>query len=270
VPAIATDPAGPLPTFLTPDDNVHTWTNYLQNYQLPTVQEVSIAGSLGQLSIPLASLLCLVLLVPAGWQVANRARNGGLLPLPIVTAIALVVVGIVSLPYARLSIARPVAIAGVLDDQQATALLETLLKNVYRAFDFREEEDVYDKLAISVAGDLLADVYLENRRSFAVQAAGGAQAKVKEVNIQNASAERLDGSPLGYALRGQWTAMGTVGHWGHVHTRQNLYDAIVTIEAIDGVWKITDLEVIEENRIDPAAATIATQEQAQVAGSGGT
>ena len=55
-----------------------------------------------------------------------------------------------------------------------------------------------------------------------------------------------------------------------MHTRQNLYDAIVTIEAIDGVWKFTDLEVIEENRIDPAAATIATQEQAQVAGSGGT
>jgi hypothetical protein len=270
VPATATDPAGPLPTFLTPDDNVHTWTNYLKNYQLPTVQEVSIAGSLGQLSIPLASLLCLVLLVPAGWQASKRARNGGHLPGPIAAATALLVIGILSLPYARLSIARPSAIAGVLDDQQATALLETLLKNVYRAFDFREEEDVYDKLAISVTGDLLADVYLENRRSFAVQAAGGAQAKVKEVKIQNASAERLDGSPLEYALRGQWTAMGTVGHWGHVHTRQNLYDAIVTIEAVDGTWKITKLEVIEENRIDPSAATIATQEQAQVAGSGGT
>ena len=85
-----------------------------------------------------------------------------------------------------------------------------------------------------------------------------------------ASAERLDGSPLEYALRGQWTAMGTVGHWGHVHTRQNLYDAIVTIEAIDGAWKITDLEVIEVNRIDPSAATIATREQTQVVGSGGT
>ncbi len=42
--------------------------------------------------------------------------------------------------------------------------------------------------------------------------------------------------------------MGTVGHWGHVHTRQNLYNAIVAIEAVDGAWKITDLEVIEENR----------------------
>ena len=269
VPATATDPAGPMPTFLTPDDNVHTWTNFLKNYELPTVQEVAIAGSLGQLRIPLASLLCLALLVPAGWQVSKRARNGGPLRIPIVVATALVVIGVSSLPYARVSIARPAAIAGTLDDQQATALLELLLKNVYRAFDFREEEDVYDKLAISVTGDLLADVYLENRRSFAVQAAGGAQAKVKEVEIRNAVAERLDDSPLGYALRGQWTAMGTVGHWGHVHTRQNLYDAIVTIEAVDGTWKITELEVIEENRIDSSAATISTREQAQGAESDG-
>jgi len=269
VPAIATDPAGPLPTFLTPDDNVHTWTNFLKNYQLPTVQEVAIAGSLGQLSIPLASLLCLALLVPVGWQVSKRARNGGPLRIPIVVATALVVTGISSFPYARVSIARPAAIAGTLDDQQATALLELLLKNVYRAFDFREEEDVYDKLAISVTGDLLADVYLENRRSFAVQAAGGAQAKVKEVNVRNASAERLDDSPLGYALRGQWTAMGTVGHWGHVHTRQNFYDAIVTIEAVDSTWKITELEAIEENRIDPSVATISTRKQAERDESGG-
>ena len=40
VPATATDPAGPLPTFLTPDDKVHTWTNFLKNYQMPTVQGV--------------------------------------------------------------------------------------------------------------------------------------------------------------------------------------------------------------------------------------
>jgi hypothetical protein len=63
--------------------------------------------------------------------------------------------------------------------------------------------------------------------------------------------------------------MGTVGHWGHVHTRQNLYDAIVTIKAVDGTWKITELEVIEENRIDSSAATISTREQAQGDENGG-
>jgi hypothetical protein len=54
-----------------------------------------------------------------------------------------------------------------------------------------------------------------------------------------------------------------------VHTRQNLYDAIVTIEAVDGTWKIIELEVIEENRIDPSAATLSTQEQAAAGKSAG-
>ena len=267
VPATATDPAGPFAAFVTPEDNVHKWVNYLKNYQLPTVQEVSIEGALGRLNIPLASLFCFILLVPACWQILVRARRGAPLRGAIISATALLIVGAISFPYARLSVSRPAVIAGGLDDQQATVLLEALLRNVYRAFDFREEEDVYDKLAISVTGDLLADIYIENRKSFAVQAAGGSQAKVKEVSIRNASAERLDGAPLGYTLRGQWTAMGDVGHWGHVHMRQNLYDAIVTVEAVDGAWKITGLEVLEENRIDPAAATTDSPQQTQATGS---
>jgi hypothetical protein len=142
--------------------------------------------------------------------------------------------------------------------------LQVLLKNVYRAFDFREEEDVYDRLAFSVSGDLLSDIYLQNRKSFSIQKAGGAQAKIKSVEIEAATAERLDERPLAYAIKGRWAAQGTVGHWGHVHTRRNRYDAIVTVEAVDGTWKILDLEILEEERVDPAfgaASPAATGQQ---------
>ena len=70
----------------------------------------------------------------------------------------------------------------------------------------------------------------------------------------NASAERQDGTPLAYTLRGQWTAMGTVGHWGHIHIRKNLYDALVTLAGVDGNWRITALEILEEKRVEPDAA----------------
>jgi hypothetical protein len=266
VPATATDPAGPLATVVTPGDNVHEWTNYLMDYQLPTVESVSVEGTLGEFNVPIVSVLCLLLLVPVSWQVVSRARTGRPIPVAAAAAGILLIAAVSSLPYARYSITKPTTIAGSLDDRQATALLEVLLKNVYRAFDFREEEDVYDKLAISVTGDLLADIYLENRRSFAVQAAGGAQAKVKEVTISHASAERQGGTTLAYALRGQWSASGSVGHWGHVHTRENLYDAIVTIEAVDGAWKITDMEVLEENRTDPSVGTMDPGESAEATG----
>lgn len=54
-----------------------------------------------------------------------------------------------------------------------------------------------------------------------------------------------------FDIRAQWTAKGTVGHWGHIHTRQNLYDAVLAIHSVDGVWRITGMEILEETRIDP-------------------
>jgi hypothetical protein len=257
VPATATDPAGPLPTFLTPDDNVHTWTNFLKNYQLPTVQTVSVAGSLGEIRIPWVSAVCALLTLPLMLWVVRRRRQGQSSAVPMTGLVVLLIAGAVAWPLARVHLARPTAIAGELQPAQAKELLQVLLKNVYRAFDFREEEDVYDKLAVSVSGDLLADLYLQNRRSFSIQQAGGAQAKIQSVEIQEAAAERPDDGPLTYAIRGNWTAEGSVGHWGHVHTRRNRYDAVVTVEAIDGAWKITDLEVLEEKRIDPSSASLA-------------
>jgi hypothetical protein len=37
-----------------------------------------------------------------------------------------------------------------------------------------------------------------------------------------------------------------------VHTRQNLYDAVLTLAPIDRAWKIVGLEVLDEKRIDPS------------------
>jgi hypothetical protein len=45
VPTNAIDPAGPFPSYVTPDDNVHVWTNFLKNYTIPTVEKVAVAES---------------------------------------------------------------------------------------------------------------------------------------------------------------------------------------------------------------------------------
>ncbi|MDH3887528.1 MAG: hypothetical protein OEU78_03400 [Gammaproteobacteria bacterium] len=258
VPATATDPAGPLPTFLSADDNVHKWTNFLKNYKLPTVQEVQVAGSLGEFRLPWISFICAVLLLLPVVLLLRRLRRGGSVVTPLVSALVLLVAGVAAWPLAGITVTRPATLAGEMPPAQAQELLQVLLKNVYRAFDFRAEDDVYDKLAFSVSGDLLADIYLQNRKSFSIQKAGGAQAKIKSIEIEAATAERLDDRPLAYAIKGRWAAQGSVGHWGHVHTRRNRYDAIVTVEAVDGVWKIVDLEILEEQRIDPASGAAST------------
>ena len=43
--------------------------------------------------------------------------------------------------------------AGRVDDDAARGVVDGLLRNVYHAFDFREEERIYDTLAASVSGD---------------------------------------------------------------------------------------------------------------------
>ena len=65
-------------------------------------------------------------------------------------------------------------------DQDAREIVGDLLRNVYQAFDYREEERIYDVLAHSVSGDLLTEIYLETQRSLEIENQGGARAKVKE------------------------------------------------------------------------------------------
>jgi hypothetical protein len=256
VPATAIDPAGPLVTYVTPDDSVHAWTNYLKNYRMPTVEELDVSGSLSEFRIPLITLAGAVIGLLLLWQLRRRRRAQQPVRGLVIGLLATIAVSVIAWPYLNLTMKRPEAIAGALKDEQAQVLLQALLKNVYRAFDFREEQDVYDKLALSVSGDLLADIYLQNRKSFAVQKAGGAQAKVRDVTILGASAERLDEKGLAYRIRGNWTASGTVGHWGHVHVRENLYDAELKVQAVDGKWKITALELLEEKRVEPGQAQV--------------
>jgi hypothetical protein len=253
VPTNAVDPAGPFPSYVTPDDNMFIWKNFLKDYRMPTVAEVRVDDAIVKLAVPVGSVLCIVILLPIVWQMSRRKRKKQPIGLQI-GLVALLIAGTVALyPFLHVSIARPAVMAPKLTNKEAVGILQSLLKNVYRSFDFREEDDIYDRLATSVTGDLLAEIYLQNRKSLVVTQAGGAQAKVKEVKILDVAVEPLDDRPLALSFRSKWTAMGTVGHWGHIHIRQNQYDANITVEPVDGAWKITDLELLEEKRIDPYA-----------------
>jgi hypothetical protein len=250
VPTNAIDPAGPFPSYVTPDDNVLTWTNFLKTYQMPTVARIEVDELLTKMKIPLASVICLLAVVPLGWQIAKRRKNAGSISLHIGLAVVLIAASVALYPFLKVAVAKPAALAPQMTDKDAVAVLNSLLKNIYRSFDFREEEDVYDRLATSVSGDLLSEIYLQNRRSLVVTQAGGARARVKAVEILEVDVNQLDDHPLGRLFHAKWTATGTVGHWGHIHMRKNQYEANITVEPVDGAWKITDLELLEEKRID--------------------
>ena len=53
----------------------------------------------------------------------------------------------------------------------------------------------------------------------------------------------------GFRAEVSWTVSGSVNHFGHVHYRQNRYEAELHLEAIDGVWKLRGIELLDERRV---------------------
>jgi hypothetical protein len=238
IPGAATDEAGPLRFYLVPDDNVLWWKNFLKSPTLPTLVDVEPPPSQllrGAMIVSWAGLAILGLLVIRGSVAAARGRG----PWKRVVVASAVLVAVAGGSFAATRSVR-------IDDQRAEEIVSALLYNVYRAFDFREEEIIYDTLAHSVSGDLLTSTYIETRRSLELASQGGARAKVQEVEMLDVEVER---EGAGFRARSTWNVAASVGHWGHIHQRRNQYVADLTIEPVDGVWKITGLELIQEERL---------------------
>jgi hypothetical protein len=121
------------------------------------------------------------------------------------------------------------------------------LHNIYRAFDHRDEERIYDTLARSVTGDLLTEIYLEARSGLELASQGGARVKVKEIDLIEFEAKSANSG--GFSATATWNVAGSIGHWGHVHQRRNQYRAELAVAPVDGEWKLVALEILEEERL---------------------
>lgn len=135
-----------------------------------------------------------------------------------------------------------------LSGKDGNAILEELLRNIYRAFDFQDDGKIYDALAASVTGGLLRELYLQIKRSLLMAEQGGAVSRVRKVKVVSAKTQE---SPIvgEFKVLCSWRVAGTVEHWGHVHTRENEYEAMLTLGAEDGFWKLSGVEIVGERRV---------------------
>jgi hypothetical protein len=129
----------------------------------------------------------------------------------------------------------------------AAKIASPLLRNIYRAFDYQDESRIYDSLAMSVDGELHRKLYLETLKALQLEGREGTRVRVSELDVQIDKV--TPGDNYSFTTEGQWTALGTVGHWGHAHTRVNRYKARMTFRPVDLAWKITALEVLELKRL---------------------
>jgi hypothetical protein len=160
----------------------------------------------------------------------------------------MLVVAILLGPFGNLAIAVPWSVGSAPSASQAKRILAGVLPNIYRALEFREESVVFDRLALSVTGDTLTEVYLDQRKVLVMEERGGARARVEAVEVIEVDSIQ-PASSGGFSAEAVWTVGGTVTHFGHRHFRQNRYDARVALVPDEGVWKIRLIEVLNEERL---------------------
>jgi len=136
-------------------------------------------------------------------------------------------------------------------NDEALAIFASLHRGVYGAVGSETEEEIYDRLAESVSGELLRDLYMDIHQSLILHDEGGAVCRIQKTEILEAEIlpEREEGAAW-FKVRARWRVEGKVGHWGHTHQRINEYLADVTMVAHAGTWKIARLDVLDESRVD--------------------
>lgn len=156
-------------------------------------------------------------------------------------------------------------------ESDSIGVFESLHRNVYRAFEYKNESDIYDALAQSVDGEMLDQVYNEVYQSLIMREHGGAIARIQSVDVLDANIESSgvmpDSGNVAFKVRALWQVHGAVYHWGHIHARTNEYKAIYTVAQRGEKWKITGAEVLGQHRIvsddeeDPASGNKSTPKE---------
>ena len=232
-------------TFL--EDNTFEWRATDQQPPTPISNVADHARKYGEpmLSIPMITMGLFALALPV-LLIAPLSRKWIMLT---ATGGALILGGVLADGKMVQEFKNPWQEKEEIPELVASDIFAQLHKNLFRAFDYRTESDIYDALAKSVDGELLRDLYLQINDSLRVKEQGGAVSNIETVRLLEGEKTSLSdeepGLP-GFAFRSKWDLTGTVEHWGHIHERVNVYDAEFTVRLVDDCWKITSMNGLDE------------------------
>jgi hydrogenase/urease accessory protein HupE len=211
----------------------------ISGYRVSQFREMSVSAA-GGIEIPVLAIVVLAAALTLLVRTKSRISRPGA---------ALLAISLVLVPVGGLTLGGGASSLAEMSDEDATVLIAGLLENTYRAVNLRGEEEIYDRLATSVDGDLVEVIYLESRRRSVMPGQAETEAKLIGVQVMGIS----DRSPVpdgsGYSFTATWMVTGTVRHWAHKHNRLNRYNGVITIRAVGDIWKISGLELLDEIRL---------------------
>ncbi len=226
------------------NDNILTWKCDPDALPKPISAVPAEVVPRPTLTIPLASVGCLVV-----------AFLGLRIPKPQVRMLvsgAALILAIASWRTLGITMDQPWRQPVELSDQRATEIFQKLHQGIYRSLDFGSEDRVYDVLATSVDGALLEKLYLQLHQSLEMKEQSGAIARIQSIKYDDGEESPRSATTVpwpGFEYHSTWTIAGIVEHWGHVHERQNRFDAVFTIEPRDGNWKITRMDIADQKQV---------------------
>jgi len=213
---------------------------------VPTAGRATDGG--GRVRAPLAGVdrfrLPILLVGALALGLLSTSRKRGVL----LCAAALIAGSVVGYTVPRAVASEWFPSRGAPSEEEVTQVLHGLLLNTYRAFSYEKEEAAYDRLALGVVGDLLSEVYLENRDAMQMEEAEGATTMIDRLDVKSVESmtPRDDG---GIELIADWDVYGSVRHWGHVHYRLNTYRAELILVPSGNYWKLAGVQLLDEERV---------------------
>ena len=225
-------------------DNVLKWTCDPDSLPQPIESVPAIIAPGPKMMIPVASLICLAIGI-GSLRISKR-------PLRLLVSGVSLILAIAVSRSVGFTIDHPWQKPAELSQDQATAIFQKLHQGVYRSLDFGSEDRVYDVLATSVNGPLLETLYLQLHQSLEMKEQSGAVARIQSINYESGEVTPRQSASIpwpGFEYHSTWTVAGTVEHWGHIHERRNRFDAGFIIEPCDGQWKITRMDIADQQQI---------------------
>jgi hydrogenase/urease accessory protein HupE len=222
----------------------------LDDYRAWFEREVATEAALGLARLPLLSVGLLIVAVV--WWARSRqtelppepeSRPHGLHRLAFVGAFLL-------LPYGTLAVPNPFFAAYAPRGDGARLIMSKVLSDTYEALNIEDEEELYDTLAESVTGDLISDLYLDNRRRLTAGTRQGTEVTIRGVSVLDiGEPTEVEAAEGGYTYDCRWAVVARVQHLQHVHHRQQIYSGVLTLRADEGRWKVAGVELHSEDRV---------------------
>ncbi|MCH2162357.1 MAG: hypothetical protein MK085_10855 [Phycisphaerales bacterium] len=216
---------------------------------VPTTPEPEVVA------IPMASLILLLLggvaLVMGLLAMARSQRSQPLVIAVVVDGILFAVAA--TLYFTQIGMFELKSEPPLPESDQAREIFTPLHANIYRAFDYVDESDIYDALAQSADGPFLDTLYRTIFRGLVMEEEGGAVARVARVTPLEIEVEDIgigEDGRVAFTVNCHWQVDGVVSHWGHTHARSNQYRARWGVAMTPEGWRLTGARILAQDRVD--------------------